>query len=1017
MPDEVLQADLARPKKRRRRRYWLFGTLAFVIVAAIAAAVADVPSRASAAFLSRYVERITFSVDSGPAATPAVPGVGPLDVRLGYTAIPSIVTRLQERGFTIATQASVSDRFNRVADLGLFPPYDEPTQAGLTLLGRGGTLISTSRFPADVYKSFDEIPAPVREVLLFLENRELLDDRNPYRNPAIEWDRLAAAVVNLAGARVLGSSGRFGASTLATQLEKVRHSPGGVTRSPGDKVRQMSSATLRAYQQGPLTTEARRRILLDYLNALPVGAMSGYGEVIGIRDGVRVWFGLDPDSADAWLREAVEGRTPVRAEAARALRAVMAILIAQRRPSYYLQSDSGRANLLRLTDSHLRLVAPHNVVPTALASAALSEKIDLKREAPRAVPTPFVERKAINAVRSALAELVGAPSLYQLDRYDLTAQTTIDSTAQRAATRLLRRLADREFVHANALDADRLLGQRDPSRVSYALVLYERTATGNALRVQVDNLDRPFDLNSGARLELGSTAKLRTLVSYLDIVAKTYAQLTDSLAPDTVSARSANDPITRWARDVLENEPWLTLSEFLTAAMERRYVANPSEPFFTGGGVHRFANFDRVHDRQAPTVQEGFRHSINLVFIRLMRDVVAWHEHRLNGWSADVLEDQEHPGRRALLMRYADAEGRAAIDRAFRRHHNISADSSLALLARANATPLRYGRLLRALQPTIADEQLGTLLRRRFPDATVSAAQLQAIGRAVPATLNLADRAYVTGTDPLELWVASRLRESPSSALADLQVAGDTARMEAFAWLYRRTAAVRQAQDRAIRITLERDAFQPILASWRRVGYPYGDIVPSLGTAIGSSGDRPGALAELVGIIVNGGERRPPVRIEQVVLGADSPFEVTLRRKVAPIDAVLRPEVAAAVRAALSDVVANGTAAVLKTAVPDGQLALGGKTGTGDNVVRTVGRDGRQVSSRTVSRTATFAFFLGDRFFGVATAYVDGPEADQYAFTSGLPVRSVGLLLPELRPMLGSPEPAGHLPEQPPPIP
>lgn len=1002
MPDDVPATDRSTTPKTRRRRYWLLGTVLIVALAVAVAAYADLPSRASAGLLARYVEQITFVVDSGPAESPAVPGAGPMDVRFGYTAIPSMVARLQERNFVIAAQASVSERFNRVANLGLFPPYDEPVQAGLTLLGRSGTLLSTTRFPAAVYASFDDIPAPVRETLLFLENRELLDDRNPYRNPAIEWDRFAAAVTNFAGARVLGSGGRFGASTLATQLEKVRHSPGGVTRSPGDKVRQMSSATLRAYRQGPLTTDARRRILLEYLNALPVGAMPGYGEVIGLRDGVRVWFGLDPDSSDAWLREAATGRGPVRADAARALRAVVAVLIAQRRPSWYLQTDSGRATLVRLTDSHLRLMAPHGVVPDTVARAALAATLDIRSEPPRARATPFVERKAINAVRTALADLVGAPGLYALDRYDLTAHTTIDSTSQLAATRLLQRLANPDFVHANALDADRLLGQRDPARVSYALVLYERTERGNALRIQVDNLNQPFDLNSGARLELGSTAKLRTLVTYLDIVAQTYAQLTDSLAPDTVAAKVANDPITRWARETLQHEPWLELPDFLTAAMERRYLASPDESFFTGGGVHRFSNFDRVHDRTAPTVLEGFRHSINLVFIRLMRDVVTWHEHRLAGWSPGLLDDPEHPARRAILERYADAEGRAAIDRAFRRHQGLSADSSVALLLRSNVTLQRYGRMLRAVQPDLGDDDMIAALEQRFPGQAVTAADVQSMRRAVPASLSLADRAYVMGVDPLELWVVGQLRVSPAATLAALHASGNTARLEANAWLFRRTAAVRRAQDRAIRVTLEREAFELILASWRRVGYPYGDIVPSLGTSIGSSGDRPGALAELVGIVVNGGERWPPIRIEEVTLGAGTPYEVTLRRKPPESVRVLRPEVAAAARAALADVVANGTAAVLKTAAPDGQLALGGKTGTGDNVVRTFGRDGRQVSARTTSRTATFAFFLGDRFFGVATAYVEGPDAAQYAFTSGLPVRIVGLLLPQLRPLLGA---------------
>jgi nucleoside-diphosphate-sugar epimerase len=39
-----------------------------------------------------------------------------------------------------------------------------------------------------------------------------------------------------------------------------------------------------------------------------------------------------------------------------------------------------------------------------------------------------------------------------------------------------------------------------------------------------------------------------------------------------------------------------------------------------------------------------------------------------------------------------------------------------------------------------------------------------------------------------------------------------------------------------------------------------------------------------------------------------------------------------------------------------------------------------------MNRTATFAFIVGDRYFGVVTAFVAGPEASQYKFTSALPV-------------------------------
>lgn len=985
------------PAPRRRRWLRWLAILLVPVVVILGIIYSGLGSRLSANLLARYVRGVTFAVDSGPTE-PAPAGKGPLDIRLGYANLPDVIRSLEARGFEVRAQAQVSDRFRSLAARGLYPPYDEPTQAGLVLLGRNGSLISANRFPATVYDSFDRIPAPVRETLVFLENRDLPDERFPYRNPAIDWDRFVAALANFAGAKVLGGGARFGASTLATQLEKLRHSPDGVTRTPGDKVRQMASATLRAYYHGPLTTEVRRRILLDYLNALPVGAVQGYGEVIGLREGLRLWFGIDPDSADAWLRAAASGDRVT--DAAPVYRAVMMLLLAQRRPSYYLHNEDGRKSLDELTASHLRLVSGEGVVPPALAVAALASSVSLRTDPPPPPPMSFVERKAINAARSHLAELVAAPGLYQLDRYDLTARTTIDSGGQRAATTLLRRLADTAFVHANGLDADRLLGREDPARVMYSLLLYERTPRGNALRLQVDNLERPFDLNSGARIELGSTAKLRTLVTYLEIVAQLHGELTDSATADTGLARDADDPITRWARGFMAGHPDATVAELLDAAMQRQYSASPAETFFTGGGAHTFGNFDRTHDRESPTVLVGFRHSINLVFVRLMRDIERYHEVRLTGYVPGMLDDPDEPARQDVLERFADAEGRASIDRFARRHRGLTTDSSLALLLGSRGTWQRYGRLLRAVDSTASDSAVRAAIEDRFPDVTVRDEDLRAIERAVPQRLTLADRAFVTGTDPLELWVIARLRATPQAGVADLQAEGTLARREAYAWLFRRTPAVRRAQDRSIRIMLERDAFQSILAAWKRLGYPYDDIVASYGTAIGSSGDRPGALAELVGILVGDGIRRPPVRVEELHFGKGTPFEVLLRRDSLPGQRVMIPEVAAAARAALADVVANGTASTVRDALPGTGLVIGGKTGTGDNIVRTATSGGRLVTVRTVSRTATFVFYLGDRFYGVATAYVDGPDAERYAFTSGLPVRVVRLLLPDLMPLL-----------------
>ena len=57
-----------------------------------------------------------------------------------------------------------------------------------------------------------------------------------------------------------------------------------------------------------------------------------------------------------------------------------------------------------------------------------------------------------------------------------------------------------------------------------------------------------------------------------------------------------------------------------------------------------------------------------------------------------------------------------------------------------------------------------------------------------------------------------------------------------------------------------------------------------------------------------------------------------------------------------------------------------------------------------INRAATFVFMIDDRFFGTITAFVPGPDAAHYQFTSSLPVRVLGVLLPELEPLLQHPE-------------
>ena len=198
---------------------------------------------------------------------------------------------------------------------------------------------------------------------------------------------------------------------------------------------------------------------------------------------------------------------------------------------------------------------------------------------------------------------------------------------------------------------------------------------------------------------------------------------------------------------------------------------------------------------------------------------------------------------------------------------------------------------------------------------------------------------------------------------------------------------------------LEIEAFAEIHRSWQRLGYPFDRLVPSYATALGSSADRPMALAELMGILVNDGVRYPTHRISELRFAASTPYETVLEPARAPGKRVLPAEVARAAREALAGTVSQGTARRAHGAVRslDGSpVVIGGKTGTGDHRFKVYGPGTKLLEERVVSRSGAFVFYVGDRFFGIVTAHVVGERAEAYDFTSALPVQLFAALAPIL---------------------
>lgn len=953
-------------------------------------------SALQARLLSDFAARLSYHVDSGPSSRIAYPAAGPFDYRRGYSRLPDFEQRLETRGFAVTRQARMSPDMIRLAQWGIVPPYSEPAVTGLSIAGISGEPLYQAIENGRQFERFEDVPPLVVQMLLFIENRELLTPIDPRSNPVIEWDRLAKATLTYAGIKLGLPLSLQGGSTLATQLEKYRHSPRGRTESPLEKLRQLAGASIKAYAEGPDTRPWRHRIVVDYLNTLPLAAAPGYGELYGLGDGLNAWFGLDLSE----VRAALASKKPTPAKA-QAVKQVMALLIAVRAPSKYLLES--RAALEAKVNDYTRLMSKAGVLDPTLAREVEATPLRFTPAAPVAPVGSFVQRKASNAVRTTLVNMLGVSSFYDLDRLDLAVRSPVDVELQNEVTQLLENLADPAFVAAHALNGKYLLQpSADPGKVIYSLMLFERTPVGNVLRVQADNLDRPFDINDGIKMELGSTAKLRTLAHYLELVAGLYHDLS-ALPPAELAerARASRDPITKWETELLQHERGLSLDDVLQRALDRRYSASPYEVFFTGGGTHSFGNFDRDDNGRILPIREALRRSVNLVFVRLMRDLVRYHQARLPYDPAAVLSDPDNPDRKELLQLVAADEATHALASAYRNYRGLTGDAIAdKVLGKRATSPRHLAMLFYAWNHDAGEEALEEWLKAHHaevpPDEVGRLARVYGNPR-----FTLADYGYLLSRPPLQVWVAGELARDPEVSWADLLARSAEARKLASAWLFR--TRNRHAQDRRLRIRIEQDAFARMTPYWQRLGFPFEHLVPSYATAIGSSSDRPAALAELMGIIVNDGMKRPLLRVTQLHFAQGTPYETVFEPADDTGKQVMEPAVASALRGALATVVSSGTAQRLSHAFvgDDGKpLVAGGKTGSGDNRYKTFSRGGGIKSERPVNRTATFVFYVGDRYFGVVTAYVPGHDAGKYQFTSALPVTILKLAARFINPHL-----------------
>ena len=934
---------------------------------------------------SYVVRKMTYSIEPGPSLSVVFPKDGPLNLRRGYTRIGEFQERLENEGYRVEEQARFSPYLAKLMEWGITPPYSDPGLAGLEIKSAEGALLHNAIAREQEFESYDEIPPLVAKGLLLIENRQLAEESAyPTNNPVVEWNRMAKASLTYAGNK-LGLPVRLeGGSTLATQLEKYLHSPDGRTESASDKVKQIISASLKAYRDGANTSNARRRILIDYLNTMPLAAAPGFGEINGLGQGLEAWFGMDLKHTSALLN--AEEDTP---EKAAAFKHVLTLLAAVRAPAYYLLED--RAALEQRARYYARLLAEYGLITHDFSEQVREAKVNFLPAA-RFGNTGFTPRQKLSsALRNDLGNMLGVRDFYSLNRLDLEVRTSVDAMLQERVDELFAKLKDRQFLQQHGFIADRLLLTGNPDDVIYSIVLFESQPQGNVLRVQTDTLDRPLDVNEGMKMELGSTAKLRTLSHYLETVASLYYERHRLSNPQ--------DPITAFVIQAYKENPKISLDELLQQALDREYSASPGEVFFTGGGAHVFGNFDPDDNGRRLTIREATRRSTNLVFIRLMRDLVRFHQARLPYDPQVILSNPENATRQRMLREIADSESRLVLLHAFRDFQGADKRHIVSKLLGSRATSPRQLAILffawTGASHKDAEKELGDWLE--FYGAKVKPGEVAKLARAYSnPDLTLADYGYLLGCHPLKVFAAGELSKQRLS-WDDLLLKSGPAFDVSSRWLFQERN--RRAQDLRLRIRIEQDAFVRMTPYWRRLGFPFEHLVPSYATAIGNSSDRPAALAELMGIIVNDGELKPTLRFQELRFGSKTPYRTVVVPSTGQSQRVMIPAVSRALRGVLVDVVDGGTARRIAGVFKEKngkKIMVGGKTGSGDNRYKSFARGGALIGSRAVNRTATFAFYIGDRYFGVVTACVLGSESGDYKFTSALPVEILKNLAPAI---------------------
>ena len=204
--------------------------------------------------------------------------------------------------------------------------------------------------------------------------------------------------------------------------------------------------------------------------------------------------------------------------------------------------------------------------------------------------------------------------------------------------------------------------------------------------------------------------------------------------------------------------------------MQRRYSASPYQTFLTGSGAQTFSNFDRNDNDRILTVEHALQNSVNLVFVRVMREITDHLTYRTPSVAAALLDDPRHPERSATISRVLPtARVASSCTRFYRKYAGQTRDAAFELALEGSAW--RPGRSRRSCVRCAPTHR-----RACWPDISRSIRVLAGADRDKDVSdlydkysadrFSLNDRGYLARVHPLELWVLAYLETHPNATLS-----------------------------------------------------------------------------------------------------------------------------------------------------------------------------------------------------------------------------------------------------------